>query len=63
MTSVVCAKCMQKGRNDVAQGIVVQFKEKQHKFAVFKARGKLAGTTIGLHDDLTHLQQQRKTAA
>jgi len=30
---------------------------------VFKARGKLAGTTIGLDDDLTHLQQQRKTTA
>jgi len=29
---------------------------------VFKARGKLAGTTIGLDDDLTILQQQRKNA-
>ncbi|KAL3151094.1 hypothetical protein ABBQ38_012962 [Trebouxia sp. C0009 RCD-2024] len=29
----------------------------------YKARGKLAGTKVGLDDDLTHLQQQRKNAA
>ncbi len=46
-----------------AQGIViVQFEKKQYKITVFKARGKLAGTTIGLDDDLTILQQQRKNA-
>ena len=64
--SVKCtsAKRMQKGRNDAARGIVVvQFAEKRHKLAVFKARSKLTGTIIGLDDDLTHLQQQRKTAA
>ena len=60
----VSAKRMQKGRNDAAKGIVVvQFEKKQHKVAVFKARSKLTGTTIGLDDDLTHLQQQRKNAA
>ena len=65
-TNVVCsaAKRLQKGRNDTAQGIVVvQFKTKQHKFTVFKARGKLAGSTIGIDDDLTPLQQKRKNAA
>ena len=41
----------------------VQFEKKQHKITVFKARGKLADTTIGLDDDLTILQQQRKNAA
>jgi hypothetical protein len=29
---------------------------------VFKVRGKLAGTTIGLDNDLTFLQQQRRHA-
>ncbi len=65
-TNVACvsAKRLQKGRSDAAQGIViVQFEKKQHKITVFKARGKLAGTTIGLDDDLTILQQQRKNAA
>ena len=50
-TAITCvsAKRLQKGRSDAAQGIViVQFEKKQHKIAVFKARGKLAGTTIGL---------------
>ncbi|DBA89058.1 TPA: hypothetical protein ACH3X2_000266 [Trebouxia sp. C0005] len=48
-TTVACvsAKRLQKGRNDAAQGIViVQFEKKQHKITVFKARGKLAGTTL-----------------
>lgn len=65
-TNIACAgaKRQQKGRNDTAQGIVVvQFEKKQHKITVFKARSKLAGTTIGLDDDLTHLQQKRKNAA
>ena len=64
-TSVVCvsARRMQKGRG-TAQGIVVvQFEKKQHKVTVFKARGKLTGTSVGLDDDLTQLQQQRKNAA
>ena len=30
---------------------------------VFKARGRLSGNPVGMDDDLTHLQQQRKTAA
>ncbi len=54
-TTVACvsAKRLQKRRSDAAQGIViVQFEKKQHKITVFKARGKLAGTTIGLDDDL-----------
>ena len=65
-TSVACvsAKRLQTTRNGAAPGIVVvQFAKKQHKVAVFKARGKLAGTKVGLDDDLTHLQQQRKNAA
>ena len=41
----------------------MQFANKQDKVAVFKARGKPATTKIGLDYDLTHLQQQRKTAA
>ena len=38
------------------------FANKQDKVAVFKARGT-ATTKIGLDYDLTHLQQQLKTAA
>ena len=54
----------QKSRNDAAPGIVlVQFEKKEHKLTVFKARGKLAGTKIGIDDDLTRLQQERKNAA
>ena len=30
---------------------------------MFKARSKLAGTQVGLDDDLTPLQQERKRAA
>ncbi|DBA88643.1 TPA: hypothetical protein ACH3X2_000281 [Trebouxia sp. C0005] len=40
--------------------VTVQLEKKQHKI---KASGKLAGTTIGLDDDLTILQQQRRNAA
>ena len=65
-TTVACvsAKRMQKARNGTAPGIVVvQFATKQDKVSVFKARGKLATTKIGLDYGLTHLQQQRKIAA
>ena len=65
-TTVACviAKHMQKARHGTAPGsVVVQFAKKQDKVAVFKARGKLTTTKIGLDYDLTHLQQQRKTAA
>ena len=65
-TNIVCAgaNCQQKSRNDTVPGIVVvQFERKQQKITVFKARGKLAGTTIGMDDDLTHLQQKHKNAA
>ena len=55
---------MQKSRSGAAPGIVlVQFEKKEHKLTVFKARGKLAGTKIGMDDDLTRLQQERKNAA
>ena len=60
----VDAKRKQKSRNDAAPGIVlVQFEKKQHKLTVFKARGKVAGTKIGMDDDLTCLQQELKNAA
>ena len=65
-TTVACvsAKCLQKRRSGAAQGtVIMQFEKKQHKITVFKARGKLDGTTIALDDDLTILQQQRKNAA
>ena len=65
-TTVACvgAKRTQESRNGTAPGIVVvQFANKQDKVAVFKARGKLATTKIGLDYNLTHLQQQLKTAA
>ncbi|DBA94783.1 TPA: hypothetical protein ACH3X1_002328 [Trebouxia sp. C0004] len=40
-----------------------ELEKKHHKIMVFKAGSKLASTTIGLDDDLTILQQQRKYAA
>lgn len=60
----VSAKRIQMSRNGAALGIVVvHFAKKQHKVAVLQARSKLAVTDIGLDDDLTHPQQQRKNAA
>ena len=61
---VLVPSVRKKARNGTAPGIVVvQFAAKQDKVAVFKARGKLATTKIGLDYDLTHLQQQQKIAA
>ena len=49
---------------DAAQGLViVQFKSKEDKKTVFRAKGKLRGNPTGLDDDLTQLQQKRKQAA
>ena len=65
-TSIVCvgAKRLQKSRQDAALGnVLVQFESKADKQTVFKARSKLGGTLIGMADDLTRLQQERKNAA
>ena len=57
-------KRTKKSGQSAALGIVlVQFSSKEDKGAVFKARSKLAGTQVGLDDDLTPLQQERKRAA
>ena len=57
-------KRTKKSGQSAAPGIVlVQFSSKEDKRAVFKARSKLAGTQVGLDDDLTPLQQERKRAA
>lgn len=49
---------------DAVQGLViVQFRSKEDKKAVFRAKGKLRGNPAGLDDDLTQLQQKRKQAA
>lgn len=49
---------------DAVQGLViVQFRSKEDKKAVFKAKGKLRGNPSGMDDDLTQLQQKRKQAA
>ena len=64
-TAVVCvsAKRLQ-SKKDAARGnVLVQFEKKTDKHTVFKARAKLAGTPIGMDDDLTRLQQERKNAA
>lgn len=51
-------------KKDAARGnVLVQFEKKTDKHTVFKARAKLAGTPIGMDDDLTRLQQERKNAA
>ena len=62
-TSVTCASAMST-KAVAAQGLVVlQFKTREDKRAVFQARGKLRGNPVGMDDDLTHLQQKRKNAA
>ena len=64
-TSVTCDSAKRiSTKADAAQGlVVVQFKTKEDKRAVFQARGKLRGNPVGMDDDLTHLQQKRKNAA
>ena len=48
---------------DAVQGLViVQFRSKEDKKVVFRAKGKLRGNPTGLDDDLTQLQQKRKQA-
>ena len=63
--SVTCAgakRVMTKA--DAVQGLViVQFRSKEDKKAVFRAKGQLRGNPTGLDDDLTQLQQKRKQAA
>ena len=64
-TAVIClsAKRLQ-SRKDAALGsVLVQFEKKIDNHLAFKARAKLANTSIGMDDDLTRLQQQRKNAA
>ena len=51
------------GTGAVPDLVLVQFKIKADKRAVFKARSKLANTRVRLDQDLTQLQQERKRAA
>ena len=51
-------------RKDAALGqTLVRFKKQTANHTVFDARAKLAGTSIGMEYDLTHLQQEQKHAA
>ena len=65
-TSVVCVsaqrvKAMASGT--APSFVAVQFQSKQDKMTVFKARRKLADSRVGMDDDLTRLQQERRNAA
>lgn len=40
--------------------VLVQSRVESDKLKVFKAKGRQAGTSIGMSDDLTQLMQQRK---
>lgn len=64
-TAVVCvsAKRLQSNKDAALGNVLVQFEKKTDKHTVFKAKAKLAGTPIGMDDDLTRLQQERKNAA
>ena len=64
-TTVTCASAKRiSTKADAAQGlVVVQFRTKEDKKAVFQAKGKLRGNPVGVDDDLTQLQQKRKNAA
>ncbi|DBA98346.1 TPA: hypothetical protein ACH3X1_001262 [Trebouxia sp. C0004] len=59
-TAVVCvsAKRLQSKKDAALGNALVQFEKKTDKHTVFKARAKLAGTSIGMDDDLTRLQQE-----
>ena len=64
-TAVICLSTKRlQSRKDAALGsVLVQFEKNTDKHLAFKARAKLANTSIGMDDDLTRLQQQRKNAA
>ena len=64
-TAAVCVsgKRLQSKKDAALGNVLVQFEKKTDKHTVFKARAKLAGTPIGMDDDLTRLQQERKNAA
>ncbi|DBA86960.1 TPA: hypothetical protein ACH3X2_000352 [Trebouxia sp. C0005] len=64
-TAVICvsAKRLQTKKDAALGNVLVQFEKKTDKHTVFKARAKLGGTSIGMDDDLTRLQQERKIAA
>ena len=62
--SVLCTSATRiKRKTATLDHVLVQFASKKAKLAVFRAKSKLAGTPIGMDDDLTQLQQQRKNAA
>ena len=66
-TDAVVAKATRfsnKRESDASPGLViVEFGSVADKKKVFRARGKLAGCSVGLDDDLTPLQQKQKAAA
>ncbi|KAA6427665.1 MAG: hypothetical protein FRX49_02328 [Trebouxia sp. A1-2] len=59
-TAVICvsAKRLQAKKDAALGNVLVQFEKKTDKHTVFKARAKLGGTSIGMDDDLTRLQQE-----
>ena len=62
-TSVACISAQRvKGRTSGTAPplVVVQFETKHDKITVFKARRKLADSRVGIDDDLTRLQQERR---
>ncbi len=58
-------KCLPNKREDAASpGVVLtEFRSVAEKKKIFRARANLAGSNIGLDDDLTPLQQKQKSAA
>ena len=59
----VSVKHLQPRKDAVLDNVLVHFEKKADKHTVFRARGKLAGTSIGMDENLTRLQQERKDAA
>ena len=62
-TDVVCVSAKRLKRKGAALGhVLVQLSSKEGKLNVFRAKGKLRNSPIGIDDDLAQLQQQRKNA-
>ena len=54
----VGAKRFQPRTEAVLDDVLVQFEKKADKHTAFRARWELAGTSIGMDENITRLQQQ-----
>ena len=65
-TSIICVSAQRvkaRASGTATPLVAVQFQSKHDKMTVFKARRKLADSRVGMDDDLSRLQQERRNAA